>query len=123
MSEIAKPIPVAKPPEKKMTVLEQIKKLDEQRAKLLEDAKTEALKKAEDAISELKALGFSYSLAEGDSKPKGKTKSTRQRDPNKPCSVCGYVTDPPHDGRLHRNQDPKKPFTAKELGELGLTKQ
>ena len=46
-------------------VLDQLKALDEQRAKLLEGAKNAALEKAKEAIEELNALGFHYRLAEG----------------------------------------------------------
>lgn len=106
-----------------MSVLEQLQKLDEQRAKLLEGAKAEALKKAEAAVEELNGLGFAYTLTEG-GKKKGKTGITRQRDPNAPCSVCEFVTVPAHDGRMHRAQGKsKKPFTAKELEELSLKKR
>jgi hypothetical protein len=45
-------------------VLEELKALDEQRAKVLAKAKLGALKKAEDAIAELAKLGFRYSLIE-----------------------------------------------------------
>ena len=46
-------------------VLDQLKALDEQRAKLFEGAKNAALEKAKEAIEELNALGFHYRLAEG----------------------------------------------------------
>jgi hypothetical protein len=100
-----------------MSVLEQIKKLDEQRAKLLSDAKTEALAKAEAAIEELNSLGFSYSLTAGTGTKK-KT-GTRNTDPaKKHCDICDING---HDGRAHRSQgDKKKKFTAAELKELGL---
>jgi hypothetical protein len=45
-------------------VLEELKALDEQRAKILTKAKLAALEKAEDAIAELNRLGFHYSLIE-----------------------------------------------------------
>ena len=48
----------------KPTVLQQIKKLDEERAKILEGAKNDALARAQEAINELTALGFDYELAE-----------------------------------------------------------
>ena len=108
------------------TVLEQIKKLDEQRAKLLDGAKAEALKKAEEAVADLKELGFNYHLVEGDGAGP-KKRATRQGagavDPDKPCSVCNFVTVPNHDARKHRAQgDAKKAFTAKELEAFGLKK-
>jgi hypothetical protein len=109
------------PREKKMSVLDQIRKLDEQREKLLNDAKQEALKKAEAAIEELNELGFSYKLSQSGAPA---ARKQRQRDPNKPCDICGFVTDPPHDGRVHRSQgDKKKAFTAAELTEKGYKKK
>lgn len=114
--------------EKTMSVLDQLKKLDEQRANLLASAKEEALKKVEAGIADLNALGFDYRLVEGGDEPfplKKKPASgiTRQRDPNAPCTTCGFVTNPPHDSRKHRAQgENKKPFTAKELADLGLAK-
>ena len=49
---------------KEPTTIEKIKKLDDERAKLLESAKADALARAEEAINELTALGFDYELAE-----------------------------------------------------------
>jgi hypothetical protein len=56
-----------------MSVLEQIKKLedqkralDDQKAQLLKQAKQEALGKVNDAVKELNALGFAYSVVEGE---------------------------------------------------------
>ena len=103
---------------KKMpTILEQLKKLDEQRNQLLDNAKTELLKKAEDAISELNQLGFNYRLTQGESggtkKKTGASKPAAERH----CDVCDMNG---HDARAHRNQNPKKKFTAKELAEKGL---
>ena len=48
----------------KLTTLQQIKKLDEERAKLLESAKADALARAEEAVNELTALGFDFELVE-----------------------------------------------------------
>src|SRR4051812_19735029 len=116
-----------KPEVKKLSVLEQLRKLDEQRAQLLKDAEAEAKKKAEDAIADLNSLGFSYRLVQGDESPKRKSGSgsgkPRQK---KDCTICKFGTDPHHDGRhpAHRDQgDNKKPFTEKQLKELGLTKK
>ena len=110
---------------KRVNILDQLKKLDEQRAKLIEDAKAEALAKANAAVEELNALGFSYRLSEGSTTERKTAKQTRQRDPNKPCAICGFLTSPPHDARqkAHRDQgDTKKPLTAAQLKEAGLTK-
>jgi hypothetical protein len=48
-----------------MSILDQIRKLDEQKAALLEGAKQEALTQANAAIESLNELGFSYKLVEG----------------------------------------------------------
>jgi hypothetical protein len=47
-----------------LTVLDELKALDEQRAKVLNEAKSAALQKAQDAIGELSQLGFHYQLVE-----------------------------------------------------------
>lgn len=110
---------------KRVTVLEQLKRLDEQRAQLLDGAKNEALQKANDAITVLNGLGFSYSLVEGDAAPKRKAAGEKKPRAKKDCTICKFGTDPHHDGRhpAHRDQEPKKPFTEKQLKELGLEKK
>ena len=47
------------------SVRDKLRALNEERAKLLEAAKMEALDQAEKAIAELNELGFHYSLVEG----------------------------------------------------------
>ena len=64
-------------------------------------------------IDELNGFGFAYRLTEGG-------KATRKRAPSdkvKHCEICNLDG---HDARNHRNQDPKKKFTQKELSEKGL---
>jgi hypothetical protein len=60
----------------KKPVMEQIRALKEQEAKLIDGAKAEAIGKAKEAIGELKELGFHYRLAEGEGErvqsPKGR---------------------------------------------------
>jgi hypothetical protein len=111
------------------SVLEKLKALDAQRAQLLEGAKKEALDSVEKAVAELNELGFHYSLVEGantTSTPRAPRKATSQgpkRQPRDvPCPICHFKTTPHHDGRLHRNQKIKKPFTVEELTERHLTK-
>ena len=112
----------------KQTALQQIKKLDEERAKLLEAAKADALAKAEEAISELTALGFDYELVEpgyaGTKKPRTAratgTRKTIDHTPRGTCPICEYATDPPHDKRSHRAQTRKKPFTDPELEQRSM---
>jgi hypothetical protein len=110
-----------------VSVLDQLKALDEQRLKLVHDAKEAAIKMANDAIQALHSLGFHYTIAE--EKPKsqkakasaGKGDAKRaQKDAE--CPICHFKTSPLHDGRSHRSQDPKKPFTSAELSKKGLAK-
>jgi hypothetical protein len=63
----------------------------------------------------LKDLGF---------RGRAKAQESREGRPPKdePCPVCHFRTDPPHDGRSHRGETKKKPFTAEELEKKGLTK-
>jgi hypothetical protein len=109
-------------------VLEKLKALDAQRAQLMDDAKKEALDNAERAVAELNELGFHYSLVESASasparaprKPSSQASKRQARD--LPCPICNFKTTPHHDGRMHRSQKSKKPFTVEELTERGLTK-
>jgi hypothetical protein len=115
-----------------MSVLEKLKALDAQRAQLLDDAKKEALENAERAVAELNELGFHYSLVEGASTPsappRAPRKSASQAQASKrhardvPCPICKFKTSPHHDGRMHRSQKSKKPFTVEELMEKHLAK-
>jgi hypothetical protein len=113
------------------TVLEKLKALDAQRAQLLEDAKKEALDNAEKAVAELNELGFHYTLTEGastTSTPRAPRKAASQAQAPKrqardlPCPICHFKTTPHHDGRMHRSQTSKKPFTVEELMEKHLAK-
>ena len=113
------------------TVLEKLKALDAQRATLLEDAKKEALDNAEKAVAELNELGFHYSLTEGASgstvPARAPRKTSQAQAPKRqardlPCPICHFKTTPHHDGRMHRSQKTKKPFTVEELIERHLAK-
>jgi len=111
----------------KLTTLQQITKLDEERAKLLESAKADALARAEEAINELTALGFDYELAEHTRETAPKTRTVRKglvpdHHPKGTCPICEYATKPPHDKRSHRSQQKKRPFTADELHHRSLVR-
>ena len=112
-----------------MSVLEKLKALDAQRAQLLEGAKKEALDKAEKAVAELNELGFHYTLTERASTTlparaprKAASQAPKRHARDEPCKICKFKTSPLHDGRMHRSQKTKKPFTVEELMEKGLTK-
>ena len=112
------------------TVLERLKALDEQRAQLLEDAKKEALEIAEKAVADLNDLGFDYHLIEGASASTSTARAPRKTASDAPkrqardlpCPICHFKTSPHHDGRMHRSQKTKKPFTVEELMEKHLAK-
>src|SRR5277367_1290071 len=115
------------------SVLEKLKALDLQRAQLLEGAKKEALDNAEKAVAELSELGFHYTLTEGATtstprapraprKPSSQAQAPKRQARDVPCPICHFKTTPHHDGRMHRSQKSKEPFTVEELMEKGLTK-
>jgi hypothetical protein len=111
------------------SVLEKLKALDAQRAQLLEGAKKEALDNAERAVAELNELGFHYTLTEGASSAsparaprKASSQAPKRQARDLPCPICHFKTMPHHDGRMHRAQKSKKPFTVEELMGKGLTK-
>ena len=111
----------------KQTALQQIKKLDEERTKLLESAKADALARAEEAINELTALGFDYELVEPAKETARKTRAVRKgmvpdHHPKGTCPICEYATKPPHDKRSHKSQQKKRPFTADELNQRSLVR-
>jgi hypothetical protein len=111
-------------------VLEKLKALDAQRAQLLDDAKKEALENAEKAVAVLNELGFHYTLTESasvsTSTPRAPRKATshapKRQARDVPCPICHFKTTPHHDGRMHRSQKSKKPFTLEELMEKHLAK-
>jgi hypothetical protein len=109
------------------SVLERIRWLDEERRQLMDAAVSEAMEKANEAIEALKSLGRHFRLVEGEPRRRstdgeGGRKGTRQIDASKPCSICGFQTQPPHDARAHRSQQPKRPFSEEELRAKGMRK-
>lgn len=110
-----------------MSALERIRQLDQEKARIMGEAKSEAMRKAQVALDELNALGFNYRLSEGGagrrSAAEGSRRGTRQVNPDRACPVCGFRTEPPHDARAHRTQgNNKRAFTADELSARGLRK-
>jgi hypothetical protein len=105
------------------SAIQRIKELDAERASIFDQAKEEALEKAKAAVAELNALGLNYTLTNGAGK-QAKTGSAKEKRTIKAaaCPICDFQTSPPHDGRTHRNQKKKGPFSAAELKEKGLVK-
>jgi hypothetical protein len=106
--------------------IEEIKELKARLEGMAEHAKAGALAKANEAISVLRELGIDNDgiLKELGLKGPAKDQGSRVSRPPKdePCPVCNFKTDPPHNGRSHRGQAKKRPFTAEELEEKGLTR-
>ncbi len=63
------------------SALEKVKKLDAERAKIIEDAKQEAMATAQTAIEELNALGFTFKLVEVSQERKGRGRGTSSLPP------------------------------------------
>ena len=105
------------------SAIQRIKDLDAERASIFDHAKEEALEKAKAAVAELNGLGLNYTLTNGAGKAAkagpGKGKRAIKA---AACPICEFQTTPPHDGRTHRNQKKKSPFSAAELKEKGLVK-
>jgi hypothetical protein len=108
------------------SAIDEIKELKAQLESMTEQAKAEALDKASEAISVLRALGLDNDsiLKELGFRGGAKDQKSREAAPPKdePCPICNFRTDPPHDGRSHRGQAKKRPLTAEELEKKGLTK-
>ncbi|MEZ5926405.1 MAG: hypothetical protein R3D57_18710 [Hyphomicrobiaceae bacterium] len=101
------------------SALSKIRQLQEQMNEVSKEAVAEALKQAEDAIATLATLGQRYRLVRTGAGGKG----VRRSNPDRPCPVCNFRTDPPHDARGHRGQGKnKKAFTAAQLAEFGMRK-
>ena len=108
------------------SALDRIKQLDQERARLLEEAKREAMDRATQAVADLNALGFNYRLTEVDddtstsARPsdEGSKRVRRMVKPGTACPVCKFATEPPHDGRAHKKHP--EPFRDEELAERGM---
>lgn len=69
---------------------------------------------------ELNGMRFSYQLTNGGGRGGAKL---HQSDPTRPSPICKFTIVPHHDARSHRSQGKgKRPFTADELKQLGLSK-
>jgi hypothetical protein len=101
------------------SAIQRIRDLDAERTSIFDQAKEEALEKAKAAVAELNGLGFNYTLTSGAKEAKAGPKGKRTIKAAA-CPICEFQTTPPHDGRTHRNQKKKGPFSAAELKEKGL---
>jgi hypothetical protein len=105
------------------SAIQRIKDLDAERASIFDQAKEEALEKAQVAVAELNALGLNYVLSNGAGKQaKAGFAKVKRAITAEACPICEFQTSPPHDGRTHRSQKRKAAFSATELKEKGLMK-
>lgn len=90
-------------------------------------------KLADEVKTKLSSLGLSLAdlgLSGGSSAPRAtrtlRAASTgekkREVDTSRPCPICKYLTVPHHDGRHHRSQNPKAPYTQDELEAYQMAK-
>jgi len=99
-------------------VFDEIKRLDKQREALVQKTKTRLLGEIEVALYDLETVGFHYELVEKQNGSRLGTRTVKDA----PCETCGFKTEPAHDGRMHRSQEPKASFTTEELEARGLKK-
>src|ERR1700733_10818151 len=98
------------------SAIEEIKELKAQLESRSETVKQEALDRAREAIWVLRELGIDNDTILKDLAFRGRGSAEESREGRTPkegpCPICNFQTDPPHDGRSHRGQSKKKPFTA-----------
>ncbi len=101
---------------------QRIKQLQDEIANLQADARDQLLQRVRKDITELNSMGVTYQLVSGRSR--GGATGKRFSDPDRPCPVCKFKTEPYHDARTHRSQGRnKKSFSAEELRNLGLSRR
>lgn len=101
---------------------QRIKQLQDEIANLQADAREQLLQRIRKDLAELNSMGLTYQLVSGRSR--GGSASKRFSDPDRACPVCKFKTEPYHDARTHRAQGRnKKPFSADELRNLGLSRR
>ena len=108
------------------SAIEEIKELKARMESITEQAMAEALAKANEAIGVLRELGLNNDTILKQLGFRGRAAAKESREgsapKDEPCPICHFRTAPPHDGRSHRGQSKKKPFTAEELEQKALTK-
>lgn len=110
--------------------LDEVKRLKSDYDQLVQHVRTELLEQIDQAITQLRELGYNFTLQESIQTARGNgrrsvTPGVQLRptpsanyDAGKKCRVCSAAG---HDGRAHRRQrGGRKPFTFDELTQLGL---
>jgi hypothetical protein len=96
-------------------IVNRIEALDKERAELIKK-----LADARSALNEQFNKWIPESIAAVGANVKGKVK--REAKPGTPCQICGFATQPAHDGRKHRSQETKKPFSDAELEQARMVR-
>jgi hypothetical protein len=94
------------------SIVNELEKLEARRGELIEQ-----LRQASERVSAQLSKYVPAGISEMPKRAKESFQRTRK---DAPCSVCRFKTEPPHDARSHRHQNPKKPFTASELATKGM---
>jgi hypothetical protein len=101
-----------------LTPAQQIEKHKSQIAEIAATIKEEALRKANEAIAEMKTIDLNYVFCEEGEKPSGVKKGAQTGQ----CLICKFMTNPPHGGRTHKSQTEKRAFTDEELKQRNLVR-
>jgi hypothetical protein len=96
-------------------IVNRIEALDKERAELIKK-----LADARSALNEQFNKWIPESIATVGTNVRSKVK--REVKPGTPCQICGFATQPAHDGRKHRAQETKKPFTSGELEQANMVR-
>jgi hypothetical protein len=93
-------------------IVNRIEALDKERSELIQKL-ADARNSLNDQFSKWLPDSLTQAGARG-----GKVRTAkREAKPGAPCNICGFATEPYHDGRLkaHRDQGEKKPLTDGQL--------
>ena len=118
---------MAKQSARRLSPAEELERLEKRREQLRAELRSDAEAKLKESVANFNKLdlGVSYGLHQIIAGGRGKTaskKGARTVNAERACPICGFRTVPPHDGRTHRAQKQKRPFTASELSAIGMKK-
>jgi ribosomal protein L29 len=88
----------------------------------VEELREEAIAEINAEIAVLQEQLSKLQTVSGSVRKPSKIVSKRSVNSEKSCDLCGFRTEPIHDKRAHRHQEPKKSFSDAELKEKGLKK-
>jgi hypothetical protein len=94
------------------TIVNRIEALDKERSELIQK-----LADARNSLNDQFSKWLPDSLTQAGARSGRGKAGKREVRPGAPCSICGFATEPYHDGRLkaHREQGEKKPLTDEQL--------